>query len=236
MEGWRVNPRQPFFVQSRTLMEEMAMSDKSSIVYRPQDGDPVVTVWRGVTFTKDVPVETDDAELIEAARGNQHFDVDGEDKAAERAKKIRDGERVHAEGVIAGIRQQGAEMEERQTREMNALEAKHQKERDDFENASSANYNTAAATLHGSDQLSEAPQTEDNPAPTEAEIKAEQEKPQAMVDSNRQQAASLAGQPTVDTQPPNTQSVEPARDPNAQLPTPGQEPPLSVEGQSNPAN
>lgn len=53
----------------------------STLVYTPLDnGDPPWVTWNGVTFKANVPKELRHAshgEMIELARGNPHFSVDG---------------------------------------------------------------------------------------------------------------------------------------------------------------
>lgn len=119
----------------------------STIVYRAQPGDPLQTTWHGVTFVSGADVTTDDEVLIEAARHNPHFDVDGEDKAKARDERVRDAARIQAEGQVANYKAQAAEMEARQEQEMDALEAKHQAERDAFENSTSKAWNDAQAVI-----------------------------------------------------------------------------------------
>lgn len=56
----------------------------AKITYIPLDpGDPSTTVWNGLVFKANVPNEIDgshyfDAEMIERARGNPWFSVDGD--------------------------------------------------------------------------------------------------------------------------------------------------------------
>ena len=55
----------------------------TSVVYTPQDGDPVSTEWWGIKFQANVPVDLDERkypEMMESIKGNPYFDIKGNEK------------------------------------------------------------------------------------------------------------------------------------------------------------
>lgn len=126
------------------------------VIYRPAPGDPVSTTWRGRTFVKGQPVVLDDSidadhDLIEAAKGNHFFDVDGESKIEAREAAQRTKETDAAKAEVAVLEERGQEMEQRHEAETHALEAKHQGERDAFLNANEKREAQLRAIIRGSD-------------------------------------------------------------------------------------
>lgn len=135
---------------------EPKQTGKVKVVYRPKDGDPVSTTWRGRTFVKDQEVELDesveaDKGLLEAARGNPSFDVDGEDKAAARAEAARADVVAKAQAELAILEDQAHALEHTQEEEAVALERKHQADRDAFLNASEVRMVQLRQIIRGSD-------------------------------------------------------------------------------------
>lgn len=129
---------------------------KVSVVYRAGEGDPVTTVWRGHTFIHNQQVELDDEiegekELLEAARGNPSFDVDGESKADARDAAARKVSVNAAEAQLAILQNDGVALERRQETEMAALEARHQQERDSWLKINQPMEASLRATIRGTD-------------------------------------------------------------------------------------
>lgn len=65
--------------KSEPKKEEPKKEPGELVTYRPGEGDPTKTKWRGVEFKANVPVRVFDAEHIESARGNKHFSVGDRD-------------------------------------------------------------------------------------------------------------------------------------------------------------
>lgn len=88
---------------AKALKEMMEVRDTTSVTYQPLDiGDPHMTVWNGLTFHANVPKELErskHADMIETARGNPWFSVDG--KSHKRVKPDR--EPVPAPGADSEI-------------------------------------------------------------------------------------------------------------------------------------
>jgi hypothetical protein len=63
------------------MAESAAKKDADELTYVPGPDDPAQTRWRGFTFQANVPRKIDSAEMLEAARGNPHFRVNGEKPA-----------------------------------------------------------------------------------------------------------------------------------------------------------
>lgn len=66
---------------AKAVREMMEVGATAKVMYQPLDaGDPHMTVWNGHTFHANVPKELDrvkHADMIETARGNPWFSVDG---------------------------------------------------------------------------------------------------------------------------------------------------------------
>lgn len=56
--------------------------DKVNVTYIPQDGDPAETVWNGLKFHANVPRPVTNPIMIEQAKGNPWFKVEGHEKAS----------------------------------------------------------------------------------------------------------------------------------------------------------
>lgn len=61
-----------------------AKADKTStmVTYVPGDGDPAETTWNGHKFQANVPRPVSNPTMVELAKGNMCFEVEGHDKKA----------------------------------------------------------------------------------------------------------------------------------------------------------
>ena len=53
------------------------MSESVNITYVGAEGEPDTNVWKGYSFRKGEPVAVSDPHIIEKAKGNRFFEVDG---------------------------------------------------------------------------------------------------------------------------------------------------------------
>lgn len=98
------------------------------IIYRAGLDDPKVTTWRGQTFISGESNDITDEAMIESARGNPHFDVDGESKA-DKAKAAAEAQTYEqAKATMANIRAGGEELDAKHDKERREIEAKHDAE------------------------------------------------------------------------------------------------------------
>lgn len=117
-------------------MEAKKDDDKAtsaSVVYVPGPEDPASVVWNGKTFTAGQPVEITDPIMIESAKGNPSFNVDGEDKAkaAEERREQEAADKVKA--VEAQLEADWEKMRERHAGERDQLEKQQDAEMKAFE-------------------------------------------------------------------------------------------------------
>lgn len=103
------------------------------VVYNPGPGDPIAVTAYGKRFVAGHPVEIEDPDMIERARGNHSFDVDGEDKAKAREDaRTKAAEAAEAERK-AVLERDEEEMEARHARERAQLESRQKREADRIE-------------------------------------------------------------------------------------------------------
>jgi len=61
--------------------------DGVNVTYIPQEGDPAHVTWNGHTFHANKPVRLKHPDMIDKAKGNPWFSVEGHDRAAKSADK-----------------------------------------------------------------------------------------------------------------------------------------------------
>lgn len=66
---------------------------KSTVTYKPKEGDPPFTIWFGMKFEANLPRETSNPELIKLASQNPWFSVDGKPPAKRVVAKLVPTER-----------------------------------------------------------------------------------------------------------------------------------------------
>lgn len=112
----------------------------TKIVYRPAPGDPESVKWGGHEFVAHQEKHVTDQTIIDRAKGNPFFDVDGISKEAERVKAGLVNSIAQAKAGLEKIGVDAGLIEDRQDAEEKALQDRHQAERDSF--------STAAKKLH----------------------------------------------------------------------------------------
>jgi len=75
---WTEEQREAARQRSEAKREVMAphMPEGGELItYRPAEGGPAATTWRGIRFPANVPIPVTDKSMIDAARNNRYFQV-----------------------------------------------------------------------------------------------------------------------------------------------------------------